>query len=217
MVVFELTPAALTSDDERLQKAAADQNCHTQLISMLVEVDGDEERGELGHDAASRMREGALLALASLSFQYEPTRSAIADSPTSVLSLVRSALLHPSYGVRAAACQLARALSRTVAILRTSLVDSGVGEEVIETLRREVARRKEEGEGDGDGRASDGFDIMPEEEVGERQFTVEVAATATICNLVTDFSPLKAVRTCCHLRYEGADGRNCAGPAASSS
>lgn len=157
---------------------------------MLVEVDGDEERGELGHDAASRMREGALLALASLSFQYEPTRSAIADSPTSVLALVRSALHHPSYGVRAAACQLARALSRTVAILRTSLVDSGVGEEVIETLRREVARRKEEGDGE-----PDGFDIMPEEEVGERQFTVEVAATATICNLVTDFSPLKAVST----------------------
>lgn len=158
---------------------------------MLVEVDGDEERGELGHDAASRMREGALLALASLSFQYEPTRSAIADSPTSVLSLVRAALVHPSYGVRAAACQLARALSRTVAILRTSLVDSGVGEEVIETLRREVARRKEESD---EGEPSDGgFDVLPEEEVGERQFTVEVAATATICNLVTDFSPLKAV------------------------
>lgn len=185
-----LTVAALTSDDERLQKVAADQKCHTQLISMLVEVNGDEERGELGHDAASRMREGALLALASLCFQYEPTRSAIADSPTSVLSLVRAALLHPSYGVRAAACQLARALSRTVAILRTSLVDSGVGEEVIETLRREVARRKEEGD---DGPSDGGFDILPEEEVGERQFTVEVAATATICNLVTDFSPLKAV------------------------
>ncbi|GMK56304.1 hypothetical protein CspeluHIS016_0301440 [Cutaneotrichosporon spelunceum] len=181
--------AALTSDDERLQKMAFDENCHTQLIAMLVEVDGDEERGELGHDAASRMREGALLALASLCFQYEPTRRAIADSPTSVLSLVRAALRHPSYGVRAAACQLARALSRTVAILRTSLVDSGVGDEVIETLKREVVRRWAGGD---DGPTDGGFDVLPEQEVGERQFTVEVAATATICNLITDFSPLKS-------------------------
>ncbi|CAK9783454.1 ARM repeat-containing protein [Cutaneotrichosporon oleaginosum] len=181
--------AALTSDDERLQKMAYEENCHTQLIGMLVEVDGDEERGELGHDAATRMREGALLALASLCFQYEPTRRAIADSQTSVLELVRGALRHPSYGVRAAACQLARALSRTVAILKTSLVDSGVGEEVIEALKREVARRKAGGD---DGPSDGGFDVLPEQEVGERQFTVEVAATATICNLIVEFSPLQA-------------------------
>jgi hypothetical protein len=29
--------------------------------------------------------------------------------------------------------------------------------------------------------------------MGERSWTVEVAATATICNLIADFSPLKAV------------------------
>lgn len=194
-----LTLAALVSDDERLQRAAAEQGCPAQLISMLVEVDADENRGELGHDAAARMREGALLALAALAFQYEPTRSLVTDSSPPILPLVCSSLSHPSYGVRAAACQLARALSRTVAILKTSLVDSGIGEEVVETLKREVARRREE--------ASDGpvtldslehqpmgVDVLPEEELGERAWTVEVAATATICNLVTDFSPLKEVR-----------------------
>lgn len=141
----------------------------------------------MGHDAASRMREGALLALAALAFQYEPTRSLIADASPPVLPLVCSALSHPSYGVRAAACQLARALSRTIAILKTSLVDSGVGEEVVETLRREVARRADEG-----GELPAEFDVTAEEELGDRAWTVEVAATATICNLVTDFSPLRA-------------------------
>lgn len=175
------------SDDERLQKEAADQGCASLLISALVEVDGDETRGDMGHDAASRMREGALLALAALAFQYEPTRSLIADASPPVLPLVCSALSHPSYGVRAAACQLARALSRTIAILKTSLVDSGVGEEVVETLRREVARRQDEG-----GEVTAEFDVTAEEELGDRAWTVEVAATATICNLVTDFSPLRA-------------------------
>lgn len=175
------------SDDERLQKEAADQGCASLLISALVEVDGDETRGDMGHDAASRMREGALLALAALAFQYEPTRSLIADASPPVLPLVCSALSHPSYGVRAAACQLARALSRTIAILKTSLVDSGVGEEVVETLRREVARRADEG-----GELPAEFDVTAEEELGDRAWTVEVAATATICNLVTDFSPLRA-------------------------
>lgn len=183
--------AALVSDDERLQKAAADQGCPTQLISMLVEVEADELRGEMGHEAASRSREGALLALAALSFQYEPTRSLIADASPPVLPLVCVALSHPSYGVRAAACQLARALSRTVAILRTSLVDSGVGEEVVETLKREVARRRTESE---DGPVdSEVWDMTVEEELGDRAWTVEVAATATLSNLIVDFSPLRSV------------------------
>lgn len=124
-----------------------------------------------------------LIALASLAFQHEPTRSFIAETTPPFLPHLHRALSHPSYGVRAAACQLTRALSRTVAILRTSLVDSGVGEQVVEVLKREVeAHRSEGGEVD-------------EKELGERAWTVEVAATATICNLIADFSPLKAVRS----------------------
>ncbi|TXT11159.1 hypothetical protein VHUM_01910 [Vanrija humicola] len=184
--------AALVSDDERLQKAAAEQGCPSLLMSMLIQVDADETRGELGHDAASRMREAVLLALSALAFNHEPTRSLIADASPPVLPLVCAALSHPSYGVRAAACCLARALSRTVAIVRTSIVDSGVGEEVVATLRREVARRGTvpvDGPIDADGDQS--MDVALEEELGDRTWTVEVAATATICNLVTNFSPLK--------------------------
>lgn len=184
--------AALVSDDERLQKTAAEQGCPKLLISMLIQADADEARGEIGHDAASRMREAVLLALSALAFNHEPTRSLIADTSPPVLPLVCAALSHPSYGVRAAACCLARALSRTVAIVRTSIVDSGVGEEVVAALRREVARRRAEpidGPIDADG--DDSMDVTLEEELGDRSWTVEVAATATICNLVTNFSPLK--------------------------
>lgn len=126
-----------------------------------------------------------MLALASLAFQCDPTRTLLAETSPPFLPLLHKSLSHPSYGVRAAACQLCRALSRTIAILRTSLIDSGVGAEVIETLKREVARHKTA--------RSEIVSTMGEEDLDERAYTVEVAATATICNLVTVFSPLKAV------------------------
>ncbi|RSH90252.1 hypothetical protein EHS25_001586 [Saitozyma podzolica] len=176
--------AALVSDDAHLQKSAAEQGCPALLVEMLRSLDEEEEKGEIGTDLASRSREAILIALASLAFAHEPTRSHLAETSPPFLPLLKTALSHPSYGVRAAACQLARALSRTVAILRTSLVDSGVGEEVVEVLKREVsAHRLREA----------GLDVPNQaEDLGDRAWTVEVAATATICNLITDFSPLKA-------------------------
>ncbi|WVW78739.1 hypothetical protein I302_100699 [Kwoniella bestiolae CBS 10118] len=172
--------AALVSDDAALQKSAYERDCPARLISILISVVQDEEKGEMGNDLASRGKEATLLALASLAMQHEPTRSLISDHSPPVLPHLLKALSSPSYGVRAAGCQLARALSRAIAILRTSLMDSGVGEEIFRLLKREIESHKEvEGEYNG--------------EVSDRIWTVEVAATATICNLVADFSPLKTV------------------------
>ncbi|ORX34369.1 armadillo-type protein [Kockovaella imperatae] len=175
--------AALVSDDARLQKSAADQGCSTLIMEFYFDVDKGLERGDFGIDVASRGKEAALLALAALSFQHEPTRAMIAEAVPAFLPQILKCLSHPSYGVRAAACQLTRALSRTVAILRTSLVDSGVGEEVIMTLKREVENHSK--------LAKDPSSIGEDDAEGSQDHTVEVAATATLCNLIADYSPLK--------------------------
>lgn len=58
-----------------------------------------------------------------------------------------------------------------------------MGKQVIETLKREVLLRKtREMEVEG-----------MREDLGDRAYTVEVAATATICNLIADYSPLRDV------------------------
>lgn len=136
--------------------------------------------------------QGILLALAALSFQHEPTRISIADHEPSIFPFIRKSLSHASYGVRASACQLTRALSRTVAILRTSLVDSGVGEEVLRTLKREYQLvNYSPAWGTATLEGNQAYDQAFEEM--EQHGMVEVAALATICNLITDFSPLRAV------------------------
>lgn len=171
-----LTLAALLSDDIQLQRDANELGCPKLVNQMWQTIETDEAKGELGEDLATRAKEGAILALASMASQNNESRDYLVDSEASVLGRLAVALKHSSYGVRAASCQLARALSRCVAIVRTSLIDSGVAQCVIDLLEREA-------------------EAMQEDELGERAYTVEVAATATLCNLVADFSPLKQVRT----------------------
>lgn len=134
-----------------------------------------------------------MLALAALAFQHEPTRSLLTERDPPFLPFVLTSLNHPSYGVRAAACQVARALSRTAAILRTSLIDSGVGEEVIKTLKKEVAANGNAHNARPYDPNVEGSAENVEDEDEEQKFTVEIAALATICNLITDFSPLRTV------------------------
>ena len=132
-----------------------------------------------------------LLALSSLAFQTESTRSLIADYQPSFLPHLLKALSHPSYGVRAAACQLTRALSRNIAVLRTSLTDTGVADGVVDLLQRECAGRLKGSDVPDHKTTSDDLEESASSE--ERGWTVEVAATGTICNLVADFSPLRSV------------------------
>lgn len=115
-------------------------------------------------DGKARLREGALIALASLSFLSPSLRQQTASLPSLPSALLHS-LTHPrSAAVRAAACQLARALSRSVAVLRTSLVDAGVADELL----ARVADKTEKEE-------------------------VKVGALAAVANLALDFSPMKEI------------------------
>ncbi|SPC66938.1 uncharacterized protein UHOD_02493 [Ustilago sp. UG-2017b] len=114
-------------------------------------------------ESAIRLREACLTALAALTFQHdEPRRKLIDSVQPAVLPMVVSSIGFPTLGVRVAACRLTRALSRSLSILRTSIVDVGVAPKLVALLQ------------DSD-----------EEEV------VKVEATAAICNLVLDFSPMK--------------------------
>lgn len=82
----------------------------------------------------------------------------------SLIAIIRASLSHPHTGVRFAACQCVRALSRLVAVVRTSLVDSGLGMKVYNVFLNEDEDRR-----------------------------VMFAASSVICNLVNDFSPLRPV------------------------
>ncbi|KAL7423599.1 hypothetical protein Q5752_001180 [Cryptotrichosporon argae] len=175
--------SSLVADDAALQCNAAEEALPTTLLDYLSELAAALPSSpssptpspvQLNADLSARSLEAVLLALASLAFQHERTRVLISEHP-GTLSTVRSALSHTSYGVRAAAAQLVRALSRTVALLRTSLVDAGVADALVALLRAEAAA-----------------DPSTRDALGQRARTVEIAATAALCNLVTDFSPLKA-------------------------
>ena len=84
-----------------------------------------------------------------------------------LLPYIQASLSHRHVGVRYSACHCARALSRAVAVLRTNLVDTGLGLAVFDVFLRE-----------------------------DEDMRVMSAASAVVCNLVTDFSPLKNVSVC---------------------
>lgn len=86
-----------------------------------------------------------------------------------LLPLISVCLEHPKVaGVRYAACQCVRALGRSVRVLRTSLLDSGVGITLCQIVEKQDEDRR-----------------------------VMNIALAGLCNLLTDFSPLRQVGSPC--------------------
>ncbi|RKF73064.1 putative armadillo repeat protein [Golovinomyces cichoracearum] len=218
--VKELAPvilATLIIDSEYLQKAAYDAGVVTRFSSILKtsyepvskpetlapwspNPDEDEKNqarctflGDYGQPAALvhkiKVRETTLKAIAALVPFKEEYRKSIVDQglmPYIVESMspnaskpspkinLKSDKIHSetqntsdegSYGknptsVLIAACGAVRALSRSVSVLRTTLIDNGVAEPVFRLLKH------------------------PENEV-------QIAATATVINLLTDVSPMR--------------------------
>ncbi|KAF5378315.1 hypothetical protein D9615_008804 [Tricholomella constricta] len=123
------------------------------------------------------------------------------------LQLLLVSLVHPAPGVRYAACQCVRALSRAVAVLRTNIVDSGLGMGVWRVCVKgrsnadSKAKAKdlgsETGTGAGAGAGTEkgkgmGMGKGKGKGPGEDK-RVLGAGLAAVCNLVNDFSPLRGV------------------------
>jgi hypothetical protein len=109
---------------------------------------------------ASEMAKAALTAVASLSLFDNETRRKF----TELIPVINVSLTHRHVGVRYAACQCVRALSRAVAVIRTNIMDSGLGMTVFHIFKK------------------------PEEDRN-----VTYASLSAICNLVNEFSPLRPV------------------------
>jgi hypothetical protein len=213
--------AMLITDSEYLQKAAFDANVVSKLSKLLKisydpvpetshshqwSPDGEENEEDMGGPQSSRLsrqsqspllvhkiklRESTLKAIAALVPFKDEYRKAIVDQgmisyivesmssapskPTPKLGENSEGAVNrstkdnggPGYGVNPvavliAACGAVRALSRSVSILRTTLIDNGVAMPVFALLQH------------------------PDIEV-------QIAATATVCNLVTDVSPMREV------------------------
>lgn len=156
-------------------------------------------------ESTSQLREAVLMALASLSLFSETVRRVVTDElgllPCLLVILRRpSSYTKPKHvGTRYAACQLTRALSRSVSVLRTSIVDSGLGMVVFRVFM----------DGwyvDGEGKFVDGFEKGDEGKEKEKEKEdkeegedreeredrrVVGAALAAVCNVVNEFSVLK--------------------------
>ncbi|TIC30149.1 ARM repeat-containing protein [Wallemia mellicola] len=107
-----------------------------------------------------RLQEGILMIVAALALHLDELRTAIVEAQ--LLKPVAISLKHSAKGIRGSAAQCVRALSRSVGVLRTSLVDSGVELTLL--------------------------DIISNDEEDERN---RVIALMALANLVCGFSPLK--------------------------
>lgn len=202
--------AMLITDNEYLQKAAFDAHAISRLGDMLkvsyFPVLGSsnsrpwcpfpEETSDFSDSGISpklihniKVRESVLKAIASIvpfkdeyrkavvdegmmpyiveSMRSEPGKPTKSTDKSEKTDVLKDEETPTGYGVNPvsviiAACGAIRALSRSVSILRTTLIDNGIAPPVVELLRH------------------------PDIEI-------QIAATATMCNLVTDISPMREV------------------------
>ncbi|KAF4608317.1 hypothetical protein EYR40_000661 [Pleurotus pulmonarius] len=156
----------LISDDSRLCQFAYERGSLDQLATVVKAITPSEVQPEWDEDepeSLSSLREAALTTISAMSLFDDNIRREVADE-FELLPLIQSCMTHRHVGVRYASCQCVRAISRSVAVLRTSLVDSGLGLQV--------------------------FDIFKKEEEDRR---VTSAALAAVCNLLNDFCPLRPI------------------------
>ncbi|CAA7262370.1 unnamed protein product [Cyclocybe aegerita] len=187
----------LVADDAALCHAALDRGCLEHLSTLIhalipSSVSSLFQEEDCTPAPLSALLEAALTALASLALSSDDVRRRLTDD-LGLLPCISRALRTKAptgVGVRYAACQCVRAVSRAVAVLRTGVVDSGLGMDVLRiVLGKELDgsakdREREEEE--------EGMKMDVENGLGEDR-RVLCAALSAVCNIVNDFSPLRPI------------------------
>ena len=82
-----------------------------------------------------------MICAAALTMHVEDNRTAFLSEPSALLSIVTHSLTHPEAGVRYAACQCVRALSRSVSVLRTAIGDSRLPNVLLDIIKTDKDNR----------------------------------------------------------------------------
>ncbi|KIK78727.1 hypothetical protein PAXRUDRAFT_36581 [Paxillus rubicundulus Ve08.2h10] len=160
------TLSLLVRDEKDLCLEVYDRGVLPNLASLVKSITPLEEPSDWDIDEPESrvaLREAALMAIASISLFDRVIKRDVADN-LGLVPLIRGSLTHKNVGVRVAACQCLRALSRDAALIRTNLTDSGAGLALYRVFKAE-----------------------------DEDLRVTAAALATVCNLVNDFSPLRQI------------------------
>ncbi|KAI0683713.1 armadillo-type protein [Cytidiella melzeri] len=156
----------LVSDDKDLCQLAYERGSLGKLARLVKSITPSETStspnwDEDEPDSTSSLRAAALTAIAAISLFDTDIRGEVSGT-LKLIPYIQVSLSHRHVGVRYAACQCVRALSRAVAVLRTNLVDSGLGLAVFQVFCKE-----------------------------DEDVRVTHAAASVICNIISDFSPLQ--------------------------
>lgn len=103
------------------------------------------------------------MAIAGLTIIDNEIRRRVSDT-MHLFPAIRASLGHSRANVRYAACHCVRSLSRAVSVIRTNLIDTGLGMAVFESFKKKDEDRR-----------------------------VTYIALSAVCNLLNDFSPLREV------------------------
>ncbi|KAI9292550.1 ARM repeat-containing protein [Neoconidiobolus thromboides FSU 785] len=126
----------LVAEDEKLQKTACDLDAITKLSEAISKL--SEYKQNINNffyyqpKDKDLFEENSLIALASIGSLTEECREAIIEAKC--MPRIIDAISHPKTGVRAAACQCVRSLSRSVRYLRTELMDAGLFKPLFKLL-----------------------------------------------------------------------------------
>ncbi|KAF9220191.1 ARM repeat-containing protein [Gyrodon lividus] len=154
----------LVRDEKDLCLEVYDRGVLANLASLVKSITPLEKPSDWDIDESESrvaLREAALMTIASISLFDKVIKRDVADN-LQLIPLIQRCLTHKSVGVRVAACQCLRALSRDAALIRTNLTDSGAALALYEVFKKE-----------------------------DEDLRVTFAALATVCNLLNDFSPLR--------------------------